>query len=320
MTLESLLPPPPWVSPPRLAGPQWGHCALRTRRARPEQLLGLTPAASPTRRGHRWGAGVPPQGGGTNPPQARARRGWAIGFAPSPSPPGRAGLAVPSLPGQRRQLWGNDGVCPAAPGCERRGRLLPPSKTGPAGRGAFAAAAGAATPVWAERTPLPPDTCPAQPAPSRPGRPRTGRCRQGPPGPGRCRRGERPESWGGAGGTWRSRSSEGPGGLGTGGAVSPLVPTGCPRPCCPLLTSPHCVPCPAPHPVLADGPRPRPRRLQPLCPGQGTPKVQGPARGLQNVSPQLLQAPGGCVGGAASRVGRNHPTRTDVRCCSRLRM
>lgn len=147
MTLESLLPPPPWVSPPRPAGPQWGHCVPRSRRARPEQLLGLTPAASPTRRGHRWGSGVPPrgptQGGSTNPPLAlpAAGEGQARvgdGFLPSPSPPGRAGPAVPSLPGQRRQLlWGNDGVCPPAPGCERRGRLLPPSKTGPAGRGAL---------------------------------------------------------------------------------------------------------------------------------------------------------------------------------------
>lgn len=280
MTLESLLPPPPCVSPP----------------PRPAGLNGVIVRCGPA--GHVlsscWGCpgrlphapGAPMgQGGGTNPggshspQQARARRA----VAPSPSPPGRAGPAVPSLPGQRRQLlWVMRGV-PGRPGL-RAAREAPATQRD----GASRARSFAATPVWAERTPLPPGTCPAQPAPWRPGRPRTGRCRQGqgPPSPGRAGAGSARRA-GGAQGTCRSPSSECPGALGAAGAVSPLVPTGRPRPCCPLLTSPHCVPRPAPHPVLPLG---SPGRLQPLCPRRGAPKVRGAAKCL----PPAPAGSGGC--------------------------
>lgn len=210
-------------------------------------------------------------------------------------------------------------MCPPAPGCERRGRLLPPSKTGPAGRGALLP------------QPARPHLCGLSGPCSHPTPPRPNQLLRVPAARGQAAAGRAPPGQAGAGGgssrraggaqgTWRSRSSEWPGALRTGGAVSPLVPTGCPRSCCPLLTSPHCVPCPAPHPAVADGPRPRPRPAAAPVSQAGHPKGAGSHQGAAKCLPPAPAGSWGGVGGAASPVGRNHPARTDVRCCSRLRM
>lgn len=200
----------------------------------------------------------------------------AVPALPSPLCPGRAGSCCGVMTG-----------CARPPrGCERRGRLLPPSKTGPAGRGALLP------------QPARPHLCGlsgprSHPTPARPnqllrvpaarGQAAAGRA---PPGQAGAAGGSTRRA-GGAQRTWKSRSSEFLGALGTGGAVSPLVPTGCPRPCCPLLTSPHCVPCPAPHPVVADGPRPRPRpAAAPVSPA-GHPKGAGSCRGAAKCPPPI---------------------------------
>lgn len=172
-------------------------------------------AASPTCQRHRWGAGGAPAGSHAGkgsrsparPPRSRGEPGaggqW-LGTVLVPPTQAVPALPPPPCPGSAGS-WANDGVCPLAPGCERRGRLLPPSKTGPAGRGAS----------------LPQPARPhlrglsgprSHPAPARPDQ----LLRVSPPadrplqaGPPRARQVQEVGAPGGTQGTWRSRSSGG---------------------------------------------------------------------------------------------------------------